>query len=113
MGTTTQENGEFEIVEGATSTASTATVGRRIPWWQRRRGARIGEEVQEDRAETEGGRRALSLEFQHSVQDDEASDMPILPPKDEGEDDTKAIQPDGPGGGPHSHAVHVAERLVL
>ena len=37
---------------------------------------------------------ALSaLEFQHSVQDDdEASDMPILPPKDEGEDDTNDMR---------------------
>lgn len=37
---------------------------------------------------------ALSaLEFQHSVQDDdEASEMPILPPKDEGEDDANDMR---------------------
>lgn len=87
-----QENGEFEVVEGADINSDDSDGAEDDEFLG---GSDDEEELEVEKKSKKIVQRqkedeALSaLEFQHSVQDDdEASDMPILPPKDEGEDDT-------------------------
>lgn len=86
-----EENGEFEVVEGADVNSDDSDGAEDDEFLG---GSDDEEELEVEKKSKKIVQRqkedeALSaLEFQHSVQDDdEASEMPILPPKDEGEDD--------------------------